>query len=78
MERNGLDADTEKLVSGRPTDKNGKKMLRAAFKQNIPVQQSCDSVASKYNVSNSFKIFYSHSIHSKNFFHNCYNFPTVL
>ena len=36
MEINGLDADTEKLVTGRPTDKNGIKILRAAFKQNIP------------------------------------------
>ena len=36
METNGLDADTEKLVTGRPTDKNGIKILRAAFKQNIP------------------------------------------
>ena len=36
MEINGLDADTEKLVTGRPTDKNGIKILRTAFKQNIP------------------------------------------
>ena len=52
MERNGLDGDTVKLVAG--TDEHCIKILRAAFKQNLPVQQACDRVASKYNVSYSF------------------------
>ena len=49
MEKNGLDGDTVKLVTG--TDEHWIKIHCAAFKQYIPVQQACDSVASKYNVS---------------------------
>ena len=45
-----MNGDTVKLVTG--TDEHGMKIQRAAAKQNIPVQQYCDSVASKYNVSN--------------------------
>ena len=76
-----MNGDSVKLVTG--TDEHGMKIQRAAAKQNIPVQQYCDSVASKYNVSNAFQIQVFEKVKRQllsivHCSHNCKTFSNVI